>query len=738
MAAQVLEDKHDARSRLVTTHSRIDGNERVSGKARYGADWKVPGMLYARVLTSSIAHGHVRKIDTSKAMSILGVRAIITCLDDKTIWRMGDRDHERRALPDRVRFLGETIAAVAATSRKVAEQAVQAIEVEYEELPAVFTIEEARKEGAPKVWDEGNVTLPITETFGNVKECFDSADLILERDYSTPRVSRAQLEPPVSLAWWENDKLTVVVSTQTVHMARQSLSADLGIPMDKIRTITLFKGGGFGSGGASNYDDICARLAKKAGKPVMLEYSREQDFAGTHARWSTDQHLRVAVSKADMKLLAIELQAYCGIGAYVRFRPGLSYINGPDTYYSWDAWKADVYGVHTNTAATGYVRAPAGPPSCFSVETLVDEVAYEIGVNPIELRLRNFVVKPHGHMHLTSNGLEECALTGSEAFDWRGRWRPPPRGISALREKKLVGVGMAVASWHSLLGQGEAWARMTSDGILEVSAGVVDIGTGAKTQLAIIAANVLGVPVEKVRIVYGDSSISPFAIAEVGSMTTGLVGTAVREAAMKLKTRLFSLAYSKLGKTDLRIEDDTITNGRNSMKISDVISSSGLGYVEEKAQTNPKLPEHTERLSFAAHFAEVEIDSETGEVKVTNYVAAHDSGEIVNRLTAENQVQGGIVMGIGMALSENLLIDQNYGSVANPSFLNYRLPNHTSIPKIEVLFSELKDPYGPKSLGETSIVPAPPAIGNAIFNATGKRIRKLPFTPEKVLDAIES
>ena len=735
MVAQVLEEKREAKTHVVNTHPRIDGRERVSGSAKYGADWKVPDMLYARVLTSSIAHGRVKKIDTAKAMSISGVKAIITCLEDKTIWRSGDKDHERRVLPDHVRFFGETIAGVAATSRRIAEQAVQAIEVEYEELPAVFSIEEARKESAPKVWDEGNVSPSITETFGNVKRCFENADLILEGDYSTSKHSRAQLEPPVSLAWWEGDKLTAVVSTQTVHLARQSLSADLGIPMNKVRTITLYKGGGFGGGGATNYDDICALLAKKAGKPVMLEYSREQDFTGTHARWSTVQHLRAAVSKSDAKLLAIDLQAYCDIGAYVRFMRGLSYISGPDTYYSWDGWNADVYGVYTNTGTTGFVRAPAGPPSCFSVETLVDEVAYEMGMNPLELRLRNLVVKAHGHEHITSNGLEECIISGSEAFGWREKWRPPPKKISG---RKLVGVGMAIANWHALLGRGEAWVRMTRDDILEVYAGVVDIGTGAKTQMAMIAAGVLGIPVERVRMIYGDTSVSPFAMAEVGSMTTGFVGPAVREAATRLRTKLLSLASSKLGGTNLTIEDMTVTNGRNAVKISDLISSLGVDYFEEKAQTDVKLPEHTDRLSFAAHFAEVEVDSKTGQVSVTNYVAAQDSGEIVNLLTAESQVQGSVIMGIGMALSENLLIDQNYGSVANPSFLNYRLPNHTAIPKIQVIFTDVKDPYGPKSVGETGIVPVPAAIGNAIFNATGKRLRKLPFMPEEILKAIES
>lgn len=740
MSAQVFEERRDQNVGIANTHPRIDGSERVSGKAKYGADWKVPGMLYARVLTCSIAHGRVLKINAEKALSLPGVKAIDTCLEDKTVWGGGDRDHKRRVLPDHVKFLGETIAAVAATSRRIAQEAVEALEVEYEELPAVFSLQEARKAGAPRVWEgEENVSTPMIDTFGNTSDCFSRADLVLEGDYYTSRLSRSQLELPVSLAWWEGDKLTVVVASQTVHLARRGLSADLGIPIENVRTITMFKGGGFGGGGSSNYDVIAAHLARKTGKPVMLEYSREQDFIGTHGRWPTEQHLRLAVSKSETKLLAIDLQAYCDIGAYVRFAQGLSYIGGADTCYSWDGWSAEVYGVHTNTGTTGYMRAPAGPPSFFSVETIVDEAANTLGMNPLELRLRNLIVKGRGgHENFTSNGLEECIMAGSEAFGWRAKWRPPPRSVTDISSKnRLMGVGMALGNWHSFLGLGEAWIRMTRDGILEVYAGVVDIGTGAKTQLAMIAAGVIGWPVEKVRMIYGDTSTTPFTVAEVGSMTTGRVGTAVREAAMKLKTKILSMASSKLGGTYTRIDGSRqlITNGRNSIKISDLISDD---YIEEKAQTEVNLPDHTHRLSFTAHFAEVEVDPETGQVAVNSYVAAQDSGEIVNRLTAENQVQGAIVMGIGMALYENLIVDQNYGSIANPSFLNYRLPNHTAMPKVKVLFADIKDPYGPKSVGETGIVPVPAAIGNAIFNATGKRLRKLPFTPEQVLKALRS
>lgn len=696
-------------------------------------------MLYGRVLTSAIPHGTVNRVDATKAASIPGVKAIITCIDDgnKTIWQSGDRDHQRRALPDRVRFIGETIAAVAATSRRIAQEALNSIEVEYNQMPAVFSIDEARKDGAPKVWEEGNVVGPTIKAFGDIAGCFDGADLTLEADYASSRVSRAQLEPPVSLAWWDGDNLTIVASTQTVHLARGSIARDLGIPMDKVRAITLFKGGGFGGGGSTNYDAIAALLARRAGKPVMIEYSREQDFLGTHCRWSSVQHLRAAVARSDAKLLAMDLEAYCDIGAYVRFMPGLSFVDGGDTYYSWEAWKAQVYGVHTNTPATGYMRAPAGPHSCFAVESFVDEIAHALDLNPLEMRLRNLVVKAHNEEHFTSNGLEQCLYLGSEAFGWKGRWSPPPRSIPDARDKKLVGVGMAIGTWHALLGRGEAVVRFRRDGTLEVCVGVVDIGTGAKSTMAIIAGRIFDVPIENVHVIYGDTAVSPFAMGEVGSMTTAFTGTAVREAATKLRQKILEMASVKLARDAIHLGTGagwvTSTDGRRLVKVADLVASSGLEYVEERATTEPKLPEHTERLSFAAHFAEVEVDAETGQIRVTRYVAAQDSGEIVNQLTAESQVQGGVIMGLGMALSEKLLIDQDFGSIQNPSFMNYRLPNHTTVPKIQVIFADIEDPYGPKSVGETGIVPVPAAIGNAIFNATGKRLRKLPFMPEDVI-----
>jgi xanthine dehydrogenase molybdenum-binding subunit len=736
MASQIIEQKPAVK---VSSHPRIDGRERTTGTAKYAADWKMPGMLYARVLTSSVSHGSVKKINTLRAKNFPGVEAVITCLDDGTIWHGGDRDHERRVLPDLVKFAGETIAAIAATNRRVAEEALQAIEVEYEELPAVISIEEAMKTDAPKVWENGNITPPMGRSFGDMESCFLRADMTFEAVYSTSRVCRAQLELPASLAWWDGDMLTSVITTQTLHSSRQTLSADLGIPLDKVRTISMYKGGGFGGGGSTNFDLIAALLAKKSRKPVMVEYSREQDFVGTHSRWATSQHLRAAFSKSEGKLLALDLKAHCDIGAYLRYRPGLSVVDGPDTYYSWEAWRSGVYGVYTNTPASGYVRAPAGPASNFAVESFVDEIAHKLAMNPLELRLRNAVTTVHGVEHLTSNGLEDCMISGSEKFGWRESWRPAPSELISKDDETVRGVGMAVGSWHSLLVPGQARIRIGSDGITEVYVGIVDIGTGAKTTMAMIAAKVLDLPLESIKVISGDTSTTPWARGEVGSMTTGSTGTAVRVAASALREKMLTLASKKLGTSDLEMHEGCVLSrngfGRG-LPISELILDTGQDFMEEIASTNPTLPEHLERLSFTAHFAEVEVDVGTGVVRVTRYVASQDSGEIVNRLTAESQVRGSVVMGIGMALSENLLIDSDFGTVKNPSFMNYRLPNHVSIPKIDVIFSAVKDPYGPKSLGETSMVPVPAAIGNAIFNATGKRFRKIPFTPEQVFRAV--
>jgi xanthine dehydrogenase molybdenum-binding subunit len=733
-----------------TSIPRIDGYERVSGVAKYAGDWKMPGMLYARIVQSSIPHGMVREIDASAATKTPGVEGVITCLDDHTVWTLGDRDHDRLVLTDHVRYVGDCIAAVAARSRFIAQKASESVQVRYEEFPAVFNINDSMKPNAPKLWENGNIIGPLKYGFGNITESFRNGDMVIERKYKTSRVHNAPLEPAVSLAWWDESqtKLTVVAATQSIHGCRAGLAADLKMPPENIRVISLYKGGGFGNKNSSmNYDLISVLLSKKTRKPVMLEYSREQDFNSVHGRWSSEQTLVASVRKKDMKILGIELKNYSDIGSYTRRVYENLFVNGSENYYGCESWSADAYGVYTNSPPTGNMRAPTGPQGCFATETLVDEIANELNIDPLEFRIRNTVEKYRGSEEFLTNSLRECLKIGADRFGWKRKWRKREFLTSkGVLDERVRGVGCAMTSWHAYVGRGEAMLKLTRAGILELHVGVVDIGTGAKTTMAIIAANAVGVALDKIQVVWGDTETTPYSIGESGSKTTSFTGTAVKKAGMKIRERVLKIAsgYLHLSEEALEIENGIIRSkeGRNGQKkisitIEELFRSASLDEITEAQVTEPVLPGGKARYSFAAHFAEVEVDVETGEVRVLGYQATHESGEIVNRLTSESQVQGSVVMGLGMALSEQVLIDQNYGAMQNATFMTYRPPANSMVPLIDVTFIESSDPLGPKSLGEVAVIPVPAVIGNAIFNATGVRIREIPFTPERVQMAIQ-
>lgn len=725
---------------------RIDAYERVSGQAKYAADWRVPGMIYARIIQSAIPHGIVKKIDSSNAASLNGVRAIVTCFDDRTVWNDGDREHDKYVFTEHVRYVGDCIGAVAADSRFLAQRAVDLIQVEYDELPAVFNIDDASRPNAPKLWSDGNVIGPLTYGFGDTSESFRKADYVLEKKYSTSRVHNVPLEPAASLAWWDENQtnLTVVAATQSIHGCREALAKDLNLPPKNIRVICLYKGGGFGNKATSmNYDLVASILAKITKKPVMLEYSREQDFNNVHGRWSTNQSLTAAVDRKRSKILGMKLANQSDIGSYLRRikkKNENMFVNGSENYYDCESWQGEVYGIYTNSPPTGNMRAPTGPQGCFATETFVDEIAHELEVDPLEFRLRNVVEKYHGgSKEFLSNSLRDCLKIGAKEFGWETSWRRPSQKLILNANGKATGVGVAMTAWHAYVGRGEALIRLNKDGVIEVCVGVVDIGTGAKTVMAMIAADVLGVDINRIQVIWGDTEKTPYSIGESGSKTTSFTGTAVKSAAMKLKKKILSLAATQLhvNADNLEIQRGIISSSKVSMTFKELLESLSLNEIVEMEVTEPVLPDDKVRYSFAAHFAEVEVDIETGEVNVLRYQATHESGDIINRLTSESQVQGGIVMGIGMALSERVLIDQNYGAMQNSSFINYRPPSNPMIPRINVSFVNSSDQFGPKSLGEVSIIPVSAAIGNAIFNATGVRLRKTPFDPESLLDAIE-
>ncbi|MBI2352233.1 MAG: xanthine dehydrogenase family protein molybdopterin-binding subunit [Deltaproteobacteria bacterium] len=719
---------------------RIDGYERVTGQAQYTGDYQLPGMLYARVLRSPYPHAKIISIDTSKADKLPGVKAVIHHQNAQVPWASGGHTHRRYIFNNPVRYVGDSVAAVAATDRHIAEDALALIEVKYEKLPYVLDAKEALKPDAPKISPDGNLSVgkgsfsaPITEEWGDLEKGFKEADRIFEDTYISKHVNNAQIERRVSVAKWEGGKLTVWASTQGVSNARTDIAKDLDLPLSKVRVICKYMGGGFGNKNqAQDYDLMAAVLAKATGQPVKLEFTREDDFIGMHGRWSSEQHYKIGVKK-DGTITAVDLDAVTNMGAYRKQSGNLS---GTD-FYDIPNFKKVVKPVHTNTVVAANYRAPAYPQSVFGFASFLDQIAHELGVNPYDLFLRNRARLYHGKIPFTSNAMEECIVEGAKKIGWNEKWHKP--GASAGAKKH--GIGMALGGYPFRPGLGAATIRVNPDCSAHVLVGVTDIGTGAKSTMAIIAAEALGIPLNRIHLTNGDTDVTPFCIGESGSRATSFTGPAVIAAAEDVRRLIFNVAAPQLKAKaeDLDLKDGNVfvkSDPTQRLPLGRAVARSGelIG----RATTNPAF-KGVEGKSFAAHFAEVEVDTWTGHVKITRYVAAHDSGTILNRLPAESQIKGGVVQGIGMALTEELLIDSPTAIPLNPSYRDAKVPTHLESPEVEVIFIERYDPYGPfggKVIGEPPITPAVATVANAIFNATGSRFKELPITPDKILRAV--
>jgi CO/xanthine dehydrogenase Mo-binding subunit len=687
---------------------RIDAEARVTGAARYTGDIRLPGMLYARVLRSPHPHARIRRIDLTKASTHAGVRGILTHENCSVTWSSGDTRNKRYLFNNPVRFVGDAVAAVVAVNRHVAEEALGLIAVDYEILPFVLDPEDALKPGTVEIQPGGNLSpnpdgahVPEISRHGGFEAVFAASDRTFEDRYTSPHINNAQLEPRVSLAAWDGDRLTVYASTQGISNCRTDLARDLGLRPDQVRVVCEFMGGGFGNKNqCHDFDLMAALLAKATGAPVKLEFTRKEDFVAVHGRWPTRQYYRVGVAH-DGTLTAIQLRAFSGMGPY---RKGSGGVNGVELYECPNV-ETVVHPVYTNMAVAANFRAPAYPQGVFGIESLMDHIADELKIDPVQFRLRNFTRRYHGELPYTNNGLEECIRQGAAAFDWQSRWHQPNRDRGPLKR----GVGMAMGMFGARIGRSSAVIRLDASGRYAVHVGVTDIGTAAKTTMAMLAAEELEVPLARVQVVSGDTDRCPYSVGESGSRTTSFTGYAVIEAARDLKRQL---------------------NEKGAPRGTDVLIAS--------ATPEPAL-KGVARYSFAAHFVEVEVDTEIGRVQILKYLAAHDSGRILNPLTAASQVKGGVTIGIGMALHEELVYDRRSGKPLNAGYYGARVPTHLDAPDIEVLFVEDDDgygPYGAKPIGEPPIIPSVAAIGNAIFNATGVRIKDLPITRERLLGAL--
>ncbi len=763
---------------------QIDAVDKVRGRTRYAADMTLPGQLYGRILRSPVPHGIIRRIDTSRALKVPGVRAVITAADLPPNGPEGKGrvpfgpyvDDWEILCSDRVRYIGDEVAAVAAVSEEAAAEALELIEVEYEPLPAVFDMHEALEPGAPVLWPErpGNIASRFDIARGDLDAARRKAHLVLEERYSTNRIYHAYLEPIAVLAEAHpGDRYTLIAPTHIPYKARVTYARGLGIDPGKIRLIVPPMGGSFGAKYELNVCMIAMLLARKTGRPVKMVFDRAEDAAAGHHRPPLHFDIRLALDR-DGRFLSKEVRIVATAGARTMWTPPVvaTAAHRIDALYHFEAVRAEALLVYTNTSPTTCMRGFGNAEMLFAFEQMVDQAAEELGIDPVEIRKRNAVragdVTIHG-WRIGSSALEEC-LDRVALLSGFSRRKPAPRHPPASGKARGLGlaIGHHVSGYRPILAEYDgsaAWVRLDMDGRLSVAVGEPDIGQGLNTVVAMIAADELGVSPSEIDVMPVDTAHSPAAVGTLGSRATIMAGAAVKAAARDFKKKLLAFAGELLGADpgELVLERGRVLWRRGGGESGEREGGPGasltlaeLGRRWAAAHTGSPLvgqgsyrPETvlpgpdkygnpSPAYPFAAHVAEVEVDVETGAVEVVNYWAVHDSGRIINPSTATGQVQGGVAQGIGWALMEDVAI--RGGRVENPNFLDYRIPGFQDVPPMTVEFvgeSEPNSPTGVKSLGESALNPVLPAIANAVYNAVGVRIHDAPLTPEAVWRAIQ-
>ncbi len=702
---------------------RVDGREIVTGRAKYTQDIKLRGMLIGKVLRSPYPAAEVVAIDLGPALALPGVKAALKLAEGK------------------VRYAGQQVAAVAAVDERTAEKALAMIKVEYKTLPAVVDWERARDAGAPQVRDGRPNVEPINDyARGDVDKGFAEADVVVEATYGTGFEVHNPTETHGSVAVWEGDHLTVYDSTQGVHSIRDGLARALKLPAANVTVVKNYMGGGFGSKlSLGDYTVAAVRLARQAGRPVQVLNSRRDNAVCVGYRPSSRQTYRIGAKK-DGRIVAFSLLNYAcgGIAA------GDEVAEPVVDVYACPNCKVVEHTVYTNVGPQRAMRAPGHTPGAFGLESAMDELAAALDMDPLELRRKNYSTKNRGDTGLpySSKGLDRCYDLGAKAIGWERRNRRPGGGPADGTLRR--GIGMATSIWYGAGSPGTlADIVLYPDMSVEVVCGTQDIGCGTRTHMAVVAAETLGLEPGEITIKLGSSDY-PWAPISGGSLTTPSVAPAVRDAALQAVERLKAVAAARL-----KVEAGEVVMGERKFALKSDPSKSA-SFAEVYRDLRRETVFHGERgglaydrfafNTFGAHFAEVEVDVETGRVRVVNYAAAQDSGRIVNTLTAESQVVGGVTQGLSAGLFEERVMDDATGNVVNPNLRDYKIATSLDIPPIAVLFAEVDDPHinnlGTKGLGEPARVPASPAIANAVYNAIGVHVREIPMTPKRVLEAL--
>lgn len=742
----------------------LDAFEKATGRARYTDDLTFPGMLHGKLLRSPLPHARIRNVDLSGALRVPGVKGAISGRDiPRRKYGIVPMAKDEYALAiDKVRYIGDEVAAVVATSPDAAEEAVSEIRVDYEELPAVFDPLEAMKPGAPVIHEEvpDNVSAKIRKEFGNVDKALAESDLALEDAFETQPVNHCPLEPHAAVAVVDHGgKVTLWSSTQIPFFLRRNLATTLDIPESRVRIIKPKVGGGFGQKIDLYAKDFCAAFfAMKTSRPVKFLYEREEVFTSTRQRHPMHITLKTGVRK-DGTIVAQQFKVIADGGAYNSTAPLMITLS---CYFIMLPYRVENllfegYHVYTNKPVGGAMRGHGIPQVRFAVEVQLDRIAEKIGIDPLELRLRNafHAGEPHpAKLHVQSCGFSETLDKAAEGIAWKERRGKLPFGR---------GVGLAGASFPSGVSNmshisSGAIVKIERDGAVTLLTGAADIGQGAETVISQVVAEELGVPLEDVRITAADTEITPLDPGTFGSGVTLRAGNAARMAARAAKEKLLEAVAEEMETSaqELEIRDRRIhvkANPGRGMNLQEAIRiyqySDRPMPIIGRGSYHPPAKEPTTLLkedgnfspaySFMTQAAEVEVDIHTGRVKVSKMVASHDCGRAINPMLVEGQLEGSVVGGMGQALYEDVITEK--GQVINPTFLDYGIPTAAEVPSIASVEVETDDPEGPfgaKESGEgTQLAPAP-AIINAIYDAIGVRFTSLPVTPEKVLEALRS
>jgi len=727
---------------------RVDGYARVSGSAVYPSDVSLPGMLYGAVLRCPHPHAKVLRVDASRALGMPGVHAVLTgdhpeARRDWTYsqWRP-PKEAGSRLFDPVCRFEGEPVAAVAAETPYEAWDAVRAIGVEYEVLPFVSDELEALKPGAPAVHEGGNLVQTENYSRGDVDEGLAQADVVLEETYRTESELHTPMELHGCVASWEGDRLTLWESTQGVYVVQKEVADVLRIPLSKVRVVGHYMGGGFGSKlEAGKYTVLAALLAYKAARPVKLLLTREETYLAAGNRPPANMTLKAGVKK-DGTLAALDFSCVCTGGAYPAGGTALVDWLVRDLYACPNV-RTEATDVYVNAGPARPFRAPGHPQGAWALEQMMDALAHAIGMDPVELRLRNipaFSQAREGTPPYTTNGFKECLEEGAKAFGWKEALRRAAE-FNRHHTHAKRGAGMAGCSWFV----GGGWPPATvilklyADGTANLNMGASDIGTGTKSVMAMVVAEELGVKTEMVQIENADTGTTQYASASGGSKTVPTEAPTVRAAAIHVKQQLLDMAAADLQveRSDLTFRGDRVASVSDPSKSVRVQDISGLKKARVVVGVGTRGPNPADKaiVPFGAQFCEVEVSTRTGEVRILRFLGAHDSGRVMNRLTYDNQVVGGITMGIGLATTEMRVLDRHRtGKLVNRNWHDYKLPTSMDVPaEITSLPVEIPDDEanttGAKGLGEPVTIPTAPAVANAVYNAVGLRMTRTPINP---------